>query len=113
MQAADFEVVVRVWHAAGLAAYTFIELWQRFTFEHAREVFREHVARDCEVWVAETADGIVGYSASKASYLARLYVDPQHQRQGIGLALLKHAMDRSPAGLELHTHVKNTSARAF
>ncbi|HUI25710.1 MAG TPA: GNAT family N-acetyltransferase [Candidatus Kryptonia bacterium] len=113
MRDEDFEAVVRVWHASGLAAYTFIELWQQFTLEQARDVFREHVANDCEVWVAETEDGIVGYSALKESYLARLYVSPQHQRRGVGLALLKHAMERKPAGLELHTHQKNFPARAF
>lgn len=109
----DFDAVVRVWHAAGLATYTFIDIWQQLTFEKAREVFREHVAKDCEVWVAETTDGIVAYSALQGSYLARLYVDPRHQRRGFGLALLEHAKSRSPTGLELHTHVKNVGARAF
>jgi ribosomal protein S18 acetylase RimI-like enzyme len=104
---------VQVWHAAGRAAYTFIDLWQRFTLEHARTVFREQIIPNHEIWVAETEAGIVGYMALKESYVARLYIHPDHQRQGIGAALLKHAMERSPAGLELHTHQKNTPACTF
>jgi GNAT superfamily N-acetyltransferase len=109
----DVEPVVRVWHAAGRQAYTFIDRWQRFTLDQARGVFREHIAPSCEVWVAETEDGIVGYLALKGSYVDRLYVSPHKQRQGVGTALLKHAMERSPAGLALHTHQRNTPARVF
>jgi ribosomal protein S18 acetylase RimI-like enzyme len=108
----DFEAVVWVWYASGRGAYTFIELWQRFTLDQARDVLREQI-QGCEVWVAETADGILGFLARKESYIARLYVSPAHQRRGIGTSLLQHAMRRSPAGLELHTHQKNTPARAF
>jgi len=109
----DFEAVVRVWHASGRMAYTFIERWQRFTLEQAGSVFRAQIAPACEVWVAETEDGIVGYLALKGSYLDRLYVSPNHQRHGVGTSLLKHATERSAAGLELHTHQKNTQARTF
>ena len=109
----DFEAVVRVWHTSGLLAYPFIERWQRFTLELARSVFREEIASACEVWVAEVEDEIVGYLALRGSYVDRLYVSPNHQRHGIGTSLLKFAMERSPAGLELHTHQKNTPACAF
>jgi ribosomal protein S18 acetylase RimI-like enzyme len=113
MADADVEAVVRVWHASGLAAYPFIERWQRFTLELARSVFRGEIASTCEIWVAEAADEIVGYLALRGSYVDRLYVSPQQQRRGIGTALLQFAMQRSPAGLELHTHQKNTPARIF
>lgn len=113
MEEDDVEGVVRVWHASGLLAYPFIERWQRFTLELARSVFREEIASACEIWVAEAGDEIVGYLALRGSYVDRLYVGPNHQRRGIGTALLKFAMLRSPAGLELHTHEKNTPARAF
>lgn len=113
MEEDDVEGVVRVWHASGLLAYPFIERWQRFTLELARSVFREEIASACEIWVAEAGDEIVGYLALRGSYVDRLYVGPNHQRRGIGTALLKFAMLRSPAGLELHTHQKNAPARAF
>jgi ribosomal protein S18 acetylase RimI-like enzyme len=109
----DVEAVVRVWHASGLLAYPFIERWQRFTLELARRVFREEIASVCEIWVAEIQDEIVGYLALRGSYVDRLYVSPNYQRQRIGTSLLKFAMERCPAGLELHTHQKNTPACAF
>ncbi len=109
----DVEAVVRVWHAAGRMAYTFIEPWQRFTLEQARCVFRAEIAAVCDIWVAAAENGIVGYLALKGSYVDRLYVHPHHQRRGIGTALLTHAVERSPDGLTLHTHQKNTHARAF
>src|SRR5262245_47969460 len=90
----DVEAVVRLWHAAGRRAYPFIESWQHFTLAHARHVFRKQIAPGCAVWVAEAEAGIVGYLALKGSYVDRLYVSPEHQRQGVGTALLKHAMAR-------------------
>ena len=113
MKDEDVEAVVQVWHTAGRKAYPFIDTWQRFTLDQADRVFRQHIASACEVWVAEAEDGIVGYLALKGSYIDRLYISLLHQRHGIGSALLKHAMERSPTGLELHTHQKNTHARAF
>jgi len=113
MRDEDVKAVVQVWHTAGRTAYPFIDTWQRLTLDDAYSVFRQHIAPVCEVWVAETEDGIVGYLALKGSYVDRLYISPLHQRRGIGSALLTHAMERSPTGLELHTHQKNTQARAF
>jgi ribosomal protein S18 acetylase RimI-like enzyme len=113
MKDEDLEAVVRVWHTAGRMAYTPIESRQRCTLDQARSVFRHQIAPVCEVWVAETEVEIVGYLALKGSYIDRLYVSPNHQRHGVGTALLKCAMECSPAGLELHTHQKNTQARTF
>ena len=113
MKDEDSEAIVQVWYTSGRMAYPFIERWQRFTLEQARSVFREEIASVCEIWVAETEDGIVGYLALKGSYVDRLYVSPNHQRYGVGTSLLQYAMERSPDGLELHTHQKNTQARAF
>ena len=113
MKDEDLEAVVQVWHTAGRRAYTFIDSWQRFTLAQALRVFRQQIAPVCEVWVAEAEEGIIGYLALKGSYVDRLYVSPLQQRYGNGTALLKHAMERSPTGLELHTHQKNTQARAF
>lgn len=113
MKDEDIETVIEVWHTAGRTAYTYIETWQRFTLDEARSVFRQYIAPVCEVWVAETDDGVVGYLALQGSYIDRLYVSPRHQRSGIGTALLTHAMEQSPTGLELHTHQKNVQARAF
>lgn len=113
MTSADVEAVVRVWHTAGLKAYHFIDLWQQLTLTEARHLFREHIATRCEVWVAATDAEIVGFLARRGTYIDRLYVSPDHQRAGVGTALLGRAVRCSPTGLELHTHQKNAPARAF
>jgi hypothetical protein len=79
MKEEDLEAIVQVWHTSGRKAYTFIDSWQRFTFDQARSVFRQQIASVCEVWVAEAEDTIVGYLALKGSYVDRLYVSLLHQ----------------------------------
>ena len=113
MQADDIDAVAEVWHSSAQMAYKFIDSWKTYTLAQARKGFRESIAAQCEVWVAEIGGLIVGYVAIKGSYVDRLYVSPSQQRQGIGTLLLRQAMECSPDGLELHTHQKNTQACAF
>ena len=113
MQEAEADAVAEVWHSAGREAYTFIDTWKRYSLEQARKGFRESIAAQCDVWVAEIDGVIVGYMALNGSYLDRLYVSPSRQREGIGTSLLRQAMKLSPSGLELHTHQKNAHACAF
>jgi len=63
--------------------------------------------------VAEVDGRIVGFLAMDDSYIDRLYVHPDHQRQGWGKRLLEVARRQSPAGVELHTHLENRGARSF
>ncbi len=113
MKSDEVETVAAIWHASGQQVYTFIDSWKTFTLEQACTAFRESIAVRCEVWVAEISDDIVGYMALNGSYLDRLYVSPDHQRQGVGTALLRHAMKHCDDGLELHTHQKNKPACTF
>jgi putative acetyltransferase len=52
-----------------------------------------------EVWVATRADQVVGFSnmsvdrATKVAYIDRLYVDPEHGRQGLGSLLLNKQIE--------------------
>jgi GNAT superfamily N-acetyltransferase len=48
----------------------------------------------CEVFVAEVEGELVGFAGIDTPYLAWLYVQPSHYRQGIGHALLKHSLER-------------------
>ena len=109
----DESAVVHVWHRAGRDAYTYLPTWQSFTLEHAIEVFREAIASVCELFVATRDGSVVGYLALRGSYVDRLYVDPDAQGHGVGARLLEEAKQRSPTGLELHTHVQNEGARRF
>jgi ribosomal protein S18 acetylase RimI-like enzyme len=49
---------------------------------------------DGELWVATQGDDVVGFVAFRPDEITWLYVDPSRQRQGIGRALLVHAIDR-------------------
>lgn len=105
--------VIALWHASKRDVYTFIPIEQTYTLDDDTEFFRARIEPRCELVVAQAADQIVGYLAIEGHYIDRLYVHPGRQRQGIGCQLMKWAMERSPAGLQLHTHVKNERARRF
>ena len=86
----DFEGVVALWHETCRATYTFIPLEQEYDLDSRRGFFRSHILPRCALVVAEEDAGLLGFAALEGDYLDRLYV-----------------------GLRLHTHVKNTGARAF
>src|SRR4029077_4162559 len=93
--------------------YPYLPLEQARTLEDDSRFFHEKLLPRCDIWVAEQKGRLVGFLAIQGSYIDRLYVSPHVQRVGIGAALIKHAMELSPTGLELHTHKKNVVARSF
>jgi len=105
--------VIAVWHASKQDVYTFIALEQSYTIETDSAFFRRYIEPRCDLFVAELDGAIVGYLAMNESYIDRLYVMPEQQRQGVGTRLIERAREHSPAGLELHTHQKNERARNF
>lgn len=109
----DEPAVVDVWHRSGRAAYPFLPTWRAFTRRQAEAVFRAHVRPACALWVGARGDRIVAYLAMKGPRIERLYVDPAEWRTGWGARFVSFAKQRSPEGLELHTHVENHGARAF
>lgn len=110
--AADEQAVAQVWYRSGKAEYTYLPDFQALDEHTAREVFRDIVQRN-DVWVVRLGDVEVAFLAMTGSYIDRLYVLPEYQRRGIGKRLLAFARERSPAGLELHTHQQNRNARTL
>ncbi|TDC65980.1 N-acetyltransferase [Micromonospora sp. KC207] len=47
---------------------------------------------DGQLWVAEDDGTVTGFVALDDDEVTWLYVDPQHYRQGVGRALLRHAL---------------------
>ena len=109
----DLEETVAVWRASRDSDPYVASLHHHYTLPEETAFFRDKVAAQHNVWLAETDGRIVGLLAIKDDYVDRFYVAADLQRQGIGAALLEKARELSPSGLRLHTHVKNTSARAF
>jgi Acetyltransferase (GNAT) domain len=66
-----------------------------------------------EVAVAEVAGEIAGFAAFEGDMLSHLYVDPDHQRQGVGSALLDWAKETRPRGFTFWVFQRNEAARRF
>ena len=121
----DEAAAAAVWYRSGHEEYDYLPLFQALRPEEARRVFAEVIVPGAELWVATTggeggtqageprAEEVIGFLALRGSYVDRLYVDPSSQRLGVGGRLLAVACQRSPGGLELHTHQQNTRARDF
>ena len=109
----DFEPVIELWHRTKRDAYPYLPLEQSRTLDEDRAFFRTSILARCRVFVCEAEGAIRGFVAVNGSYMDRLYVDPSHQRRGIGSALMAEALHLSPEGIELHTHQVNATARAF
>ena len=81
------------------------------TPEEDLRFFRNTVFTQCEIFVAE-ATQIDGFIAFRVRFIDHLYVRPEHQRAGLGTALLKQATDSYDA-LRLWVFQRNTGAIAF
>ena len=109
----DFDALVRRWHETNLVSYPYVEEHQRHTLEGAREFFRTKLLLSSVVWVAEQSGRLLGLLALEAPWIRQFAVFPEHQRQGVGTALLRQARAYSPAELRLFTFQRNDKARAF
>lgn len=88
------------------------------TPEDDRRYLREVVLPGMEVWVADEADGVVtGFTTLGTrdgdDFMEHLYVAPEHQRRGIGTALMERAKTSRPAGFRLWVFQRNAGARDF
>lgn len=112
-EVADTISTARVWYRSGKEEYTYLPMFQALDENEALEVFKSHILQHCDIWVDESESEICGFLAMQGSYIDRLYVDPAYQRTGVGSALLNHAKQLRPDGLQLHTHQQNRRARKF
>jgi ribosomal protein S18 acetylase RimI-like enzyme len=110
---AELEEIVGIWNATKRDTYDFIPQERNRSVDEDRAFFHGVIRPSCRLWLARSDGRAAGFLAMRQSYVDRLYVHPDAQRRGIGSALLHHAIALHPAGIELHTHVRNTKARAF
>jgi ribosomal protein S18 acetylase RimI-like enzyme len=66
-----------------------------------------------EVWVTTDGDRVVGFVAVHDDEITWLYVDPARHRQGIGRALLSHAVNRCGPAARIETLAGNEPALAL
>jgi GNAT superfamily N-acetyltransferase len=109
----DFDPVNDLWRRSRVQAFPAFQASKGHTADEDRDYFRRVVAPRHDLWVAEIDGRPVGFMAIKADFIDQLYIDPDHQRRGIGSALIAHAKHLSPSGLRLFTFQMNTTGRAF
>ena len=110
---ADLVEVVAMWRASKRAAFPYVEVQQLYTLETDTDYFRDVLAQECDIWLAEADGRIAGLIALRDHLIDQLFVGLDNQRQGVGAALLNKARECSPDHLRAYTFQKNTSARAF
>ena len=92
MTDADLERIVEVWERSRRDAQPWLDERMAYTHEDSLRHFREVIAREYQVWVAqEDGDAPVALLAVADSVVGYLYVDPTAQGRGVGSALLARA----------------------
>jgi GNAT superfamily N-acetyltransferase len=81
--------------------------------DDVRGYFASHIVEDCELWVAEHDDALVGILVLRGKFVDHLYVEPGLTGRGIGSALMAVAKRERPQGLALWAFQMNTGARRF
>jgi len=104
---------VSMWRASKRSAFPYVAVMQQYTLESDVEYFRDSLAAKCEVWLARRDGRIVGMLALDGRFIDQLFVAVEAQRTGVGTALVRKGMERSPEGLALFTFRKNLPARTF
>lgn len=112
-QEKDFEIIVKLWFEAMQVATPELIKRMNYEFQGAREYFKNSVIPTNKIWIYELHQKPVGFIGMQADFIDRLYVNPQHHRQGIGQSLLEFAKTLSPNHLWLYTHQSNKMSRAF
>ncbi|TKS57867.1 MAG: acetyltransferase [Nitrospira sp.] len=108
-QAQDLQAVIDIWYRASLIAHPFLD--EAFLQAERQEIMEKHMP-SVETWVYEKEGRIVGFIALLDCEVGAIFVDPQHQRQGIGRALMDHAR-KLRGHLELDVFKENHIGRAF
>jgi putative acetyltransferase len=106
---ADCVAIARLFREVRTASLAFLP--DLHTPDEDLRFVRDHVFRDCEIWLAGNGEP-VGFCAFREGWVDHLYVKPPWQRRGIGSLLLKTAMARySP--LRLWAFQRNVDAIRF
>lgn len=110
---ADFDTVTQLWRLAREVTFPEFIVAKGHTFAEDCAYFQNVILKENDVYVADVDGMAVAFMAIKDDFIDQLYVSPDHQRQGIGAALIIYARTLSPEKLWLYTFQSNTNGRAF
>jgi len=108
--ASDVDAIVRIFHDSRAEAMPWLPVL------HTNAEYTEHFSRrvaEQEVWVADDGGRVVGFAALHDGWLNDLYVDPGHQRRGVGDALFARSKESMPSGFRWWVFQWNVRARRF
>ena len=112
-QAVDFDAVTILWRISREKSLPEFQLEKGHFFYEDRYYFQNFVLKNNKVWVVESEKYPVGFMAMNKDFIDQLYIDPDHQRRGIGKLLIDFAREQSPEHLWLYTLQINFIARTF
>lgn len=104
----DLQSVVEIWLEANLEAHDFIT--PSYWIDNKDEV--KNALAQAEVYVYEKDTTVAGFVGLDGTYIAGIFVSPQHRSSGIGKALLNYIKDLKP-DLILGVYQKNERAIKF
>lgn len=109
----DFDAVTILWRISREKSLPEFQREKGHFFYEDRDYFRDHILKSNKVWVVDVENYPVAFMALNQDFIDQLYIHPDHQRRGIGRALLDLAIEQSPDHLWLYTLQINVNARAF
>ena len=109
----DFDAVTILWRISREKSLPEFQLEKGHFFFEDRDYFRKQIVKNNQIWVVESYSYPVGFMAMNKDFVDQLYIDPDHQRRGIGQSLLNLARERSPEHVWLYTLQVNVGAREF
>ena len=111
LAASDLEAISRVHCRACRVAYRFMD------WAYGEDEVRRWYACRLEVWdwglVASDEGRALGYIAATGGHIDQLFVDPDHQRAGIGRRLLEAMLARGLRPATLQVFALNAPTRRF
>ncbi len=105
----DRDAVLDVWYRASLVAHAFLP--EEFFAAERREISERWLPMSVTT-VCEIDGKVVGFLSLIGHEVGALFVDPDHQRRGVGTALMDEARARFPV-LELGVFEANSTGRRF
>lgn len=87
-QEQDLESVLAVWYSASQVAHPFLD--EDFFAQERQNIATMYIP-NAETWVYELDDIVVGFVSLIGNEVGGLFVDAEHQRQGIGHSLMDKA----------------------
>jgi len=109
----DFDAVTILWRVAREKSLPEFQIEKGHFFYEDLNYFRDRILKKDRIWVVDIDHRPVAFMAMENEFIDQLYVHPDYQQRGIGVALLNFARIKSPEHLWLYTLQCNVNARAF